>query len=214
MGRDYPDFTFTTHVRTIFVAASTTDIVHGWDTGEPWDGYISTDAGETWTFDDCRRWFRVLMKGETVGDLPVSGTLNTIEIPGVTTVPAVVGVEMDGGTSQDIINVSGAGIVEWMAFRLAQTVGTVSEESLTITFVIDGTSTTWGISGLNAVLGRTTKQTIGVTVNIYDTTNNIYAFAFNIPFRFHRSCRIFITNGAAAGNKTRLSAYSLYHLKR
>jgi len=194
--------------------SSSLDIQLGYDDGGP-DCFHSTDAGLTWTGHGSDRfWFRADIQGMTAGDVPVSGTLNTIEIPGVTTVPGIVSQEMDGGTSQDIINVSGSGIVEWLAFRLEKTAGSVGDAQLAITFVIDGAPTTWGLSGLNKVLGLTTKQTIGVTVNVYDEVNEIYAFAFNVPFRFHRSCRIYITNGAAAGNKTRLLGYALYHLKR
>jgi len=157
---------------------------------------------------------RVQFDALSVGDIPVSGTLNVIEIPGVTTVPAFISVDLDGGSSQDIVNIAGLGIVEWLAFRLEKTAGSVDDAKLAITFVIDGVSTTWGLSGLNAVLGLTTKQTIGVTVNTYDDVNEIYGFAFNVPFRFHRSCRIYITNTADPGNITRLSAYALYHLKK
>ena len=67
----------------------------GFDSGEPYDYYGSTD-GVTWTPANYRWWIRLDMTGQTVGDLPVTGTLNTIEIPGtvsryeqgITTVPA------------------------------------------------------------------------------------------------------------------------------
>jgi hypothetical protein len=53
-----------------------------YDTGAPYDYYLSTDE-VTWTPASYRYWFRVNMTGETVGDLPVSGTLNVIEVPSV-----------------------------------------------------------------------------------------------------------------------------------
>jgi len=138
--------------------------------------------------------------------------VTVITVPGGTTVPSVISKEIDGGKTQDIINVSGVGVVEWFMFRLMKTAGSVDDAQLAITFVIDDVTETWGLSGLNGVLGKTTKQTIGITANIYDDTNQIYALAFKIPFRFRSSCRIYIKNGAPPGNKTHLTAYIVYYL--
>ncbi|MEM2567330.1 MAG: hypothetical protein QXH20_02520 [Candidatus Bathyarchaeia archaeon] len=52
----------------------------GYDDGEPYDYYFSTDR-VVWNTYLRRFWFRVGMAGETVGDLPVSGTVNAIEVP-------------------------------------------------------------------------------------------------------------------------------------
>jgi hypothetical protein len=52
----------------------------GSDTGTPIDYYYSSDE-ITWVPAGGRYWFRVYLTGETVGDLPVSGTVNTIEVP-------------------------------------------------------------------------------------------------------------------------------------
>jgi hypothetical protein len=54
----------------------------GVDTGTPYDYYYSTDEA-SWYFSTYRLWVRVSLSGETVGDLPVSGTVNTIQIPAV-----------------------------------------------------------------------------------------------------------------------------------
>ena len=65
----------------IFVVGSTADMKWGYDTGTPRDGYYSGTAGASWTGDNVRRWFRAVMKGETVGDLPVAGHVDVTEIP-------------------------------------------------------------------------------------------------------------------------------------
>lgn len=68
----------------IFVVCSSSDIQFGEDTGTPYDGYHSNDNGETWTHQNYRYWFKAVLKGETVGDLPVSGIINAIPLPSVT----------------------------------------------------------------------------------------------------------------------------------
>jgi hypothetical protein len=45
------------------------------------DSYATTDYGETWTYQIYRAWFRAYIYGQTVGDIPVSGTVNNINIP-------------------------------------------------------------------------------------------------------------------------------------
>ena len=53
----------------------------GYDITEPYDAYYSLAAGVTWLPNTVREWARIVQKGQTVGDLPVSGTVNNIEIP-------------------------------------------------------------------------------------------------------------------------------------
>jgi len=80
----------------IFALSSASEMQFGYDEGTPFDNYWSTDAAATWISQDLRVWFRAVYKGQTVGDLPISGTINTIQIPtlvarrvsGIKTVPA------------------------------------------------------------------------------------------------------------------------------
>jgi len=64
--------------------------------GQPFDTHESDDDGVTWSDVDNRLFIRVVYSGETPGDVPVSGTVNVIEIPsvgaqvGMVTVGAVV----------------------------------------------------------------------------------------------------------------------------
>jgi len=50
---------------------------------EPYDGHHSADVGATWSDTAIRPFIRAVFTGETPGDVPVSGTVNTIEIPSV-----------------------------------------------------------------------------------------------------------------------------------
>ena len=67
----------------IWVVCSNVDIQYALDFLDPRDGWTSTDSGAIWAAAAIRPWFRVYLYGETAGDVPVSGTLNTIEIPSV-----------------------------------------------------------------------------------------------------------------------------------
>ena len=64
----------------IFVLSASSDLYLTYDLGTPYDAYVSYDGGVTWSAVKGRYRFRVTMKGETVGDLPISGTVNTIPV--------------------------------------------------------------------------------------------------------------------------------------
>jgi hypothetical protein len=57
----------------IFIVESSAQIEKAEDFDSNFDCFASSDAGATWSYLDRREWFRALMKGETCGDLPVSG---------------------------------------------------------------------------------------------------------------------------------------------
>lgn len=74
----------------------------GYDTEKPYDGHRTTDGGVTFTDRDERPYIRIVMSGETAGDVPVSGTVNVIEVPSVAgeiTAGSVVNVATDSWTT-------------------------------------------------------------------------------------------------------------------
>lgn len=56
----------------------------GYEIARPFDGHSSSDAGATWSDRLWRPFMRVLYTAQTVGDIPVSGIINNIPIPGTT----------------------------------------------------------------------------------------------------------------------------------
>jgi cytoskeletal protein CcmA (bactofilin family) len=63
-------------------SADTTSSVGFEDSGTPYDAYFASPGTEEYsTVANVRFWYRVVMIGQTIGDLPVSGTINTIEVP-------------------------------------------------------------------------------------------------------------------------------------
>jgi hypothetical protein len=103
----------------IFVVGSTANMKFGYDTGSPNDNYWSTDGGATWITQAYRNWFRAIMKGETCGDLPVSGTINTIEIPHSSDTHVFITNNNLTTTFTDLVNVYGAGEMVYIRFRVA-----------------------------------------------------------------------------------------------
>ena len=67
----------------IWVSRCDVDVSYGFDAVQPQDAHITATAGAAWTPLAFRLYIRVDLRGETPGDVPVSGTVNTIEIPSV-----------------------------------------------------------------------------------------------------------------------------------
>jgi len=65
----------------IFYVMSQAQIEMAYDADEKFDGYTSEDAGATWSSQGNRRWLNAVLTAETIGDIPVSGTLNTVSLP-------------------------------------------------------------------------------------------------------------------------------------
>lgn len=94
----------------IWIHACTANITWGYDAALPYDGHESADTGATWSDMAIRPFIRAVLTGETPGDVPVSGVINTIEIPSVATnsgVKEVVAVATH--TYADIVLIEGAG---------------------------------------------------------------------------------------------------------
>jgi hypothetical protein len=166
----------------------------GFDSGTPYDFYNSTDE-VSWTFSNYRFWFRVNFSGETVGDLPVSGTVNTIEVPnlasgkesGLISVPA-------GGTYY--IEVKGAGSLLIAYFRYYTSASTtVLRPSILCDDVealpMDGAIANWrdylvGLARSDIYIGQ------------WDDTNQRYALVVALPLKFRRSLKVGFKNGSAS----------------
>jgi len=88
----------------------------GYDEGAPPDYYDSTD-GATWFPANRRLWIRLNMTAQTVGDLPVTGTLNTIEVPHSTSKFESGSVSLPTNTEVTLITVNGSGYCDLMVFR-------------------------------------------------------------------------------------------------
>ena len=102
----------------ISAVCSSSDIQLGNDSGTPYDTWTSTDAGASWSSENYRYWFKLGIDAQTVGDLPVSGTVNNIEIPNSSSVIAGAGVAVPANTETTIASVDGSGKCEMLYFMV------------------------------------------------------------------------------------------------
>jgi len=94
----------------IWVVECTAGTEWAYDTELPYDGHESGDTGATWADMAIRPFIRVVYTGETPGDVPISGIVNTIEIPSVATRLAVsAGVAIPHAAATLVCTVEGAG---------------------------------------------------------------------------------------------------------
>jgi hypothetical protein len=180
----------------------------GSDTGTPYDYYYSSDE-IAWAPGSARYWLRVNFTGETVGDLPVSGTLNIIEIPSTSTarqykqltVPA-------GGELYDAVQV-GSGQVLFIMFW-AGTTG--ARDNLVPRVKCDGNlamPVDFAMSYYNDYY--VTGTTPGITIGKWDTTNNYYVLIVTVPFTFQRSLEVGFRNESTTSSYV---GYVMYIYKK
>jgi hypothetical protein len=172
----------------------------GQDNGTPYDGYYSSDE-VTWVVGNLRYWIRVGVTGETVGDLPVSGTVNTVEIPPVTSkfVYLAQGSIAGGQTATLLNTVYGTGKLTCFAIMFYMQSGSVPPGSCYLRLIVDGVLFEVNMDVLYRVI-YDVKTVSPVSFNSYDITNQYYSLAFNFPVCFRRSLKIEVRNDSASGN--------------
>jgi len=185
----------------------------GYDTGTPYDAYHSGDFVGWWQVNR-RYWFRVAISSATVGDLPVSGTLNTIQIPNVTSgfdyqYFAVV----TGGATKDVLStIYGVGKLNFLSVWTLLTAGTVDFADRVLGIVVDGQTFEVNLDQLSHALADTENTPTKVTLIDYDTAAWNVGVAINFPISFRRSLRVYIKNTAAAGNDITIHGFVSYEL--
>ncbi|MHA1506342.1 MAG: hypothetical protein ACTSR0_04035 [Candidatus Asgardarchaeia archaeon] len=134
-----------------------------------------------------RLMFRAVIH-TTVGDIPVSGTVNTINIPNTTSGSSASGADVPGGDTCTLLNLEGTGTLKYACFQTFFT-------GWYIRFYVDGklirghlAETT--IYPLGEYDLQETNPSLGVRVLKWDTTGNEYVIEWNIPINFKKSLRI------------------------
>lgn len=85
-----------------------TDIEVAYSTDIPYDSYLSADAA-TWTFENSRYLVEAVYAGQTVSDVPISGTINNIQIPNIGSEQTASVANEASATWTSILTVYGAG---------------------------------------------------------------------------------------------------------
>jgi hypothetical protein len=88
------------------------DVSWAWDAVLPYDGHESLDFGATWMDLPIRPFIRVVYTGETPGDVPVSGIVNTVKIPSTNAMMAdAYNVNVPWGVTTPICTFDGVGVL-------------------------------------------------------------------------------------------------------
>jgi len=169
-----------------------------WNTSDgvtPYDRYVTSDGGVTWAPTNHRDYYQVEINAQTVGDVPVSGTVNNIEIPNsasvirdtVLTIPAV-SVKLD--TIQ-----YGSGKTIYVIFFTADAGNLAMIDPL---LYVDGVMAlpfymSFGAWKLHIGLGFQE----GIQIVETDTTNHYWALMVKLHIPFKRTLQVGFYNDSA-----------------
>lgn len=179
----------------IWFVSSTADMQVGRDTTATTDAYYSSDAGVSWAQSSYRYYFRAVLYGETVGDVPVSGTINNIPIPNLCSARQSVSLAVPNeGSLYDTAQV-GAGKVLWVIFHIEVN----SASDLVPRIRCDGTQVLPSSASMQQWYdANVTATTPGICIGQWDTTNHYYNLIVKIPFPFRRTLEVGYENNHAA----------------
>jgi hypothetical protein len=175
----------------IYVLACGPSVSFAYDVSEPYDGRGSPNGGQTWMRWDARLWVRLALTMETVGDLPVSGTINTIAVPNLTsgkssgliTVPA-------GGTYY--MEVAGAGSLLIAYFFVTTSAAT---QYLKPSILCDGAEALPAIGTFNTWKSYLVELAHSdIYIGQWNTTDNWYTLVVALPLKFRRSLKVGLKN--------------------
>jgi len=182
----------------IWVKTISADVSYGYQAAEPYDYVEDIDADDVWAAQNYRMFFRAVMSIESVGDVPVSGTLNTIEIPNMSLGRSDQWLEnIPAGTAVYDTEQLGSGEL-LMAIFYANSLADM--DNLRPRIVCDGNQTLPFDAAFDVwydlFIGENTP---GITLGKWDATNQYYTIVVTLPLQFKRSLKIGFYNqdGAA-----------------
>lgn len=129
----------------------------GYDAVKPFDCHLTANMGATFTDVDERPFIRVVMTGETAGDVPVSGTLNVIPLPNRSVEMGFVSnYNLPDGMWTTIMSEEGTGHLVEVIIRFETVVIPTAAVEYGVRFRIDGL-------GVANVMNRQLTQTVDAT---------------------------------------------------
>lgn len=167
----------------------------GYDNEVPYDYYCSYDE-VTWYVGNARFWFRVVLTGLTVGDLPVSGTVNVVEIPSTVGVRQAAQLIVSPGSEVYDAVQYGNGKLLICIFHVQ---GANSNVFLRPRIRIDGAQVMpfdYALDKWNGFL--VSSDSLGICIGKWDTTNNLYALIVTVPYPFKRTLEVGYYNESTA----------------
>ena len=193
----------------IWVHEAEANVDWAYDAVLPYDGHESADTGVTWSDMAIRPFIRAVMTGETPGDVPVSGIVNTIEIPSVATVvEADPTVNVPHNTLTELCELEGAGTMidaSWAMITSVTPTGGVAPPAVRyeLHVYVDGVLGYWTDNGeltqsFVATSGRASHGVFyqgTVADPVWDRTH----MSVKVPLKFRRRLTLYAlqTTGAA-----------------
>jgi hypothetical protein len=166
-------------------------ILIGSDSGSPYDYYYSSDE-ISWIVGSSRIWVRLNLSGLTVGDLPVSGTLNVIQIPNTAS-------RRDSGTIQIPAQstvfdtpIRGSGELTFIFFQLftedacSSCVPLIYADGANV-LPTDASFTVWR----NTILGSSQGP---IYIGVWDSTLGRFNFIVAMRIPFKRELKVGVQN--------------------
>jgi hypothetical protein len=184
----------------IWLSAAGADVSIGYDTTEPTDYYAVSDGEEVWGYGDFRDYMRAYITGESIGDLPVSGTINVIPIPSVVSASVA-----------DILTIAAAGSYDWNLIKGAGKLlyaqwSLTTDESIAALQprikVDDVDITPWNSVFTVWYANYVGKEGLGFRFGVYDTTNKFYTLICTVPIEFKRKLEIGIYYSTGSGSQS------------
>jgi len=174
----------------------------GYDEGAPPDYYDSTD-GASWFPASRRLWIRLNMTAQTVGDLPVTGTLNTIEVPVGATGATSGLVSVEPNSSATLLTIDEPGCnLHLQCFT--------NNFSMRFYIECDGVKLRSGsgdyFSPADLHAWGYTASTPGVSLLLYNATEgNDNVFTVTLPFKWKRKLVISVYNPSSTSRNATVS---------
>lgn len=156
------------------------------------DRYAETIVGSTaqWAFQNngyglC---LTVSMSGETVGDIPISGTVNNVSLPNTSSTATLGSVTVPTGVETNVVVINGSGVVTRISLYCTST-------AVLFNIYVDGveinTSALFAGAGLTASalnVSGYTASTPQVQLTLFTSTASY--ISMQIPFEFKQSIKI------------------------
>jgi len=176
-----------------------------YDTGSPNDGLTSTDD-ITWYEYAGRYWLRASIMGQTVGDIPISGTVNTVEIPN--SIGARQGVSLAVPLGSEVCDTAQLGSGELLIAIFMATDGGAMTYLVPRIKVDDVSILPWNAT-FEVLNGRITSVGVpGISIGKWDATNNYYSIIVVVPFPFKRKLEVGFFNTDTLGTHNGTVGYT------
>lgn len=173
----------------IWISACSADVSWGYDTETANEWTTSSDNGVSWSMTaDQRLYLRANIMGGSIGDVPVSGTLNIIEIPSkVSTRQLVQLTDIAAETYNYDTEQSGTGELLYIIFGVFDATG---KDYLAPSVICDGLEMMPALSAMDDWSRSVTTTTPKITIGTWSDATETYILIVTIPFVFKRSLKV------------------------